>query len=60
MGRVNSCRAGGCSAPTNDAPAADSEYFDYFILFDSSGSFFWLKYSITRPPTGKRLPRGAG
>ncbi|RMD72903.1 MAG: FMN-binding protein, partial [Bacteroidetes bacterium] len=36
VGRVNSCRAGGCSQP--DAPTAEElehEYFDYFILFDA-------------------------
>ncbi len=36
VGRVNSCRAGGCSAP-NILPHADhSEYFDYYVLFDSN------------------------
>ena len=35
VGRVNSCRAGGCS--TNDNPHDSStEYFDYYILFDTS------------------------
>lgn len=34
VGRVNSCRAGGCSAPGNNAES-NFEYFDYFILFDS-------------------------
>lgn len=34
VGRVNSCRAGGCSI-SNDAPKdGNSEYFDYYILFD--------------------------
>jgi hypothetical protein len=38
MGRVNSCRAGGCGngqAVSNDGIF---EFFDYFILFDSAGS----------------------
>lgn len=38
VGRVNTCRAGGCAinnGPTNDR---ESEYFDYFILFDSACS----------------------
>lgn len=36
IGRVNSCRAGGCSI-TNDIPKeSNSEYFDYFILFDAN------------------------
>lgn len=37
-GRVNSCRAGGCSSDklfTEDSP---SEYFDYFIIFDSTAT----------------------
>lgn len=36
VGRVNSCRAGGCSIPGNTMTNAESEYFDYFILFDSA------------------------
>jgi hypothetical protein len=39
-GRVNSCRAGGCSVPGNDGTDMSSEYFDYFILFDKRG---WIE-----------------
>lgn len=35
VGRVNSCRAGGCSA-VSMVGKGDSEYFDYFIFYDSS------------------------
>jgi hypothetical protein len=35
IGRVNSCRAGGCSNPSLAGTEGESEYFDYFILFDS-------------------------
>lgn len=35
IGRVNSCRAGGCSNPLLSGEDIESEYFDYFILFDS-------------------------
>ena len=35
IGRVNSCRAGGCTNPSLTGMDAESEYFDYFILFDS-------------------------
>ena len=35
IGRVNSCRAGGCSNPSLAGTENESEYFDYFILFDS-------------------------
>lgn len=34
VGRVNSCRAGGCSVSLNASTDISSEYFDYFILFD--------------------------
>lgn len=42
-GRVNSCRAGGCSADkifTNPGP---SEYFDYFIVFDSTAKVMLVR-----------------
>lgn len=36
IGRVNSCRAGGCSVSIDIEDDRPSEYFDYFILFDVS------------------------
>jgi len=36
VGRVNSCRAGGCSASGNAPANTESEYFEYFIFFDSA------------------------
>ena len=36
VGRVNSCRAGGCSNPVSSAVNLESEYFDYFMFFDSA------------------------
>lgn len=33
VGRVNSCRAGGCSVSLDEELYGNSEYFDYFILF---------------------------
>jgi Na+-translocating ferredoxin:NAD+ oxidoreductase RnfG subunit len=36
VGRVNSCRAGGCVISPGAPHNADSEYFDYFILFDKN------------------------
>jgi len=36
VGRVNSCRAGGCSISGHAPGNLESEYFDYFIFFDSS------------------------
>ena len=34
IGRVNSCRAGGCSISMDSNENFETEYFDYFILFD--------------------------
>jgi hypothetical protein len=36
VGRVNSCRAGGCSNSTVTAANEKTEYFDYCIFFDSA------------------------
>ena len=38
VGRVNSCRAGGCSAGGSDQTDFNSEYFDYFIIYDQNKS----------------------
>ncbi len=35
VGRVNSCRTGGCSVAGNTGTNMSSEYFDYLILFDN-------------------------
>lgn len=43
VGRVNSCRGGGCSISANTSQANSSEYFDYFILFDSNLSVQLVK-----------------
>ncbi|WP_066629714.1 FMN-binding protein [Labilibacter marinus] len=41
IGRVNSCRAGGCAISSeNKGP---SEYFDYFIFFDKTGQVTFVK-----------------
>lgn len=36
VGRVNSCRAGGCSISGRTPENVEFEYFDYFIFFDST------------------------
>lgn len=36
IGRVNSCRAGGCNNPRLEAGNNNPEYFDYFILFNTN------------------------
>lgn len=38
VGRVNSCRATGCSVNMNSVPNESYEYFDYYILFDEDKS----------------------
>ena len=37
IGRVNSCRTGGCSSPQAVHKDNEYEFFDYFILFDPNG-----------------------
>ncbi len=36
IGRVNGCRAGGCSLSGNPGMDVESEYFDYYLLFDKN------------------------
>jgi len=43
VGRVNSCRQGGCSNPSHEAIGETSEYFDYLIVFDSNASVQQVK-----------------
>jgi hypothetical protein len=44
VGRVNSCRAGGCSNPaTPTLNLETTEYFDYLIVFDSNVSVQQVK-----------------
>lgn len=42
-GRVNSCRAGGCSNPNLSADLETSEYFDYLIVFSADLSVELVK-----------------
>ncbi len=42
VGRVNSCRSGGCSVTMNEEELA-FEFFDYFLLSDMSGKVSWVK-----------------
>ena len=43
VGRVNSCRSGGCSNPALTMNLETSEYFDYLIVFDSNLSVQLVK-----------------
>ena len=36
IGRVKTCRSGGCSITSNQSNNTESEFFDYFILYDSA------------------------
>jgi Na+-translocating ferredoxin:NAD+ oxidoreductase RnfG subunit len=44
IGRVNTCRTGGCSINSDQVNNKESEFFDYFILYDSACSI--LKVNI--------------
>ncbi len=41
-GRVNSCKSGGCAAETDEVNLA-FEFFDYFMLLDTSKQVIWVK-----------------
>lgn len=43
VGRVNSCRAGGCSIENKHEDDSNSEYFDYFILYNAQKKVNYLK-----------------
>lgn len=43
VGRVNSCRQGGCSNPIQTLSIETPEYFDYLIVFDSKPSVQLVK-----------------
>ncbi|HKL34568.1 MAG TPA: FMN-binding protein [Tangfeifania sp.] len=43
IGRVKTCRTGGCGAPGTDTEQNSSEYFDYVILFDTSANIELVK-----------------
>jgi len=42
IGRVNSCRAGGCSRP-DASPWGESEYFDYMVCYTKTGEVALVK-----------------
>lgn len=43
IGRVNTCRAGGCSIANVQNDNLEHEYFDYFILYDKNKKIISLK-----------------
>ena len=42
VGRVNTCRAGGCVMPTNNSEQAN-EFFDYYILYMTNATILKVK-----------------
>jgi hypothetical protein len=43
VGRVNSCRTGGCAIDPTDEESLSFEFFDYFMLADPDGELRWVK-----------------
>jgi len=43
IGRVNSCRSGGCSNPSETLDVQTPEYFDYFIVFEQNLAILQVK-----------------
>jgi hypothetical protein len=43
IGRVNTCRAGGCTIKHVEDPDGESEFFDYFIFFDATATVQFVK-----------------
>jgi len=54
VGRVNSCRSGGCSIDAGDA-AVEFEYFDYFFVTDSLGKVLNVKVYNYRATHGHEI-----
>lgn len=43
IGRVNSCRSGGCAIEPSNEESLAFEFFDYFMLTDTNGEVLWVK-----------------
>jgi hypothetical protein len=43
LGKVNTCRAGGCNDSGEPAIKQESEFFEYFILFDAAGAIMIVR-----------------
>jgi len=54
VGRVNSCRSGGCSIDAGDA-AVEFEYFDYFFVTDTLGKVLNVKVYNYRATHGHEI-----
>lgn len=56
VGRVNTCRVGGCSIYQNSNE--ESEFFDYFILFDKVGTVQNIKIFNYQATHGQEITSG--
>src|SRR3990172_2044678 len=54
-GRINSCRTGGCSGDMKKSGDHDSEYFDYFILFDAGCKIVQVRVFNYRATHGQEI-----
>ncbi|MCF6172089.1 MAG: FMN-binding protein [Bacteroidales bacterium] len=54
VGRVNSCRSGGCSIDDGDK-AIEFEYFDYFFVADTTGNILNVKVFNYRATHGHEI-----
>ena len=55
VGRVNSCRAGGCSISSNSSKEGSSEYFDYYIIYDAQKTVKKVKVFNYRATHGHEI-----
>lgn len=55
VGRVNTCRAGGCKLNHVDEPEGESEFFDYFILFDAMTTVQLVKINNYQASHGQEV-----
>lgn len=55
IGRVNSCRAGGCAQSVDEFNNVGSEYFDYFIFWDSTKTVQLVKVYNYRATHGQEI-----
>lgn len=54
LGRVNSCRSGGCSVGATDE-SLEFEYFDYFFVTDATGKVMQVKVFNYRATHGHEI-----
>ncbi len=55
IGRVATCRSGGCSINRTSESGSSSEYFDYLIFFDALGKILQVKVSNFQTSRGHEI-----